>query len=350
MQRKIAVLFGGESPEHEVSINSGINVAGGLERSGVSVAPIYIGRDGLWHWPEELGRFSAEKRARGVRSGDLIPYFEPRGMGFARALARLEEDGYDTTFIVLHGENGEDGRLQGALEMSKLRYTGSRCAACSLAMDKPRCQAYLTSLQLPVPKFVTILRDRFTDAEVNVLVMQEFGLPCVVKPALGGSSVGVTVVRSAEGLREALRLAGVFGNVIHIEAFVRGREFTCGVLEGDERTALPVTEIIPPEGRIFDYDAKYTPGVTREVTPAEIPDVLSRRIQKLAVEVHRVVGCEGYSRVDFMCDEEGPKIIEVNTAPGMTDTSLLPQGAKAAGIDFTRLVQMIVEHSMKRLV
>lgn len=351
-QKKIALLFGGESPEHEVSISSGVNVAAGLERlNDFRVAPIYVSREGLWHWPQQMGNFSAEKRVRSVKDGgDLIPYFEPRGLGFARALGRLESEAYETCFIVLHGSNGEDGRLQGALELAKLRYTGSGCAACSLAMDKPRCQAYLASLAIPVPKFLTILRNQFTDAEVKLLIMQEFGLPCVIKPASGGSSVGVTVVHDALELREALQRAFQYGNAVHAEQYIAGREFTCGVLDREGPMPLPITEIIPPEGRIFDYDAKYTAGVSQEITPARITDAMQRKMQKIAVDVHRAIGCEGYSRVDMMWDEGGPKVLEINTAPGMTDTSLLPQGAKAAGIAFPRLLSQIVEHSMQRPV
>lgn len=348
MQRKIAVLFGGESPEHEVSISSGINVASALERTGENrVTPLYISRQGQWHWPQELGKFTAEKRARAVKDGgDLIPYFEPKGIGFAPALARLEKEGYDCVFIALHGANGEDGRLQGALELAKLRFTGSGGAACALAMDKPRCQAYLAQLGIPIPKFLTVMRDQFTDAEMNVLVMQQFGLPCVVKPALGGSSVGVTIVQDMVMLREAMHAAFEYGSAVHVEKFVRGQEFTCGVLDHDVPMPLPVTEIVPPQGRFFDYEAKYTPGVTNEITPAKIPEMNARRLQRMAVEVHRAVGCRGYSRVDFMWDE-GPLVLEINTAPGMTDTSLLPQGAKAAGILFPKLVNLIVDQAMR---
>lgn len=349
MQRKIAVLFGGESPEHEVSISSGINVAAGLERTAdYRVIPIYISRKGEWHWPHELGEFSAEKRARGVQGGgDLLPYFDPKGLGFARALARIESEAFDTCFIALHGVNGEDGRLQGALELAEIRYTGSGGAASALAMDKPRCQAYLGSLSIPIPKFITLLRDQFTDAEVNQLIMQKFGLPCVVKPALGGSSVGVTIVHDALGLRDALRTAFEFGSAVHVEQFIHGREFTCGVIDQDVPLPLPITEIIPPEGRFFDYEAKYTAGVTQEVTPARISDSFTRRLQRLAVEVHRAVGCEGYSRVDFRADKEGPKVLEINTLPGLTDTSLMPQGARAAGLLFPKLVHLIVERSIQ---
>lgn len=349
MQRKIAVLFGGESPEHEVSISSGINVASGLERNGdYRVVPIYVSRTGEWHWPHELGEFSAEKRARGVQGGgDLLPYFEPKGSGFARALGRIESEAFDTCFIAMHGANGEDGRLQGALELAHMRFTGSGGAASALAMDKPRCQAYLGSLSIPIPKFITLLRDQFTDAEVHQLIMQKFGLPCVVKPALGGSSVGVTIVYDAIELREALRKAFEFGASVHVEQFIRGREFTCGVIDQDVPLPLPITEIIPPEGRFFDYEAKYTSGVTKEVTPARISESFTRRLQRMAVEVHRAVGCEGYSRIDFMADDEGAKVLEVNTAPGMTDTSLMPQGARAAGILFPKLVSLIVERSLQ---
>jgi D-alanine-D-alanine ligase len=182
----------------------------------------------------------------------------------------------------------------------------------------------------------------------EALVMEQIGLPCVIKPALCGSSVGLTIVREREEMGRALALAFEYSEIVQAETFVAGREFTCGVIEINAATALPVTEIIPPEGRFFDYEAKYTPGMSREITPAAIDAALSEEIQRLAVEAHACVGCEGFSRVDFMADAQGPKILEINTIPGMTDTSLLPQAAAAAGVSFPELVRIIIEHSMER--
>lgn len=356
---KIAVLFGGQSPEHDVSVDSGIKVVAALESrppaQGARITPVFISREGRWFWPAGGTHppvpSPSAATARAVKDpAAFASAFAPESLGFAAALRRLEADAYDSVFIILHGVNGEDGRLQGALELAHIPFTGSGSAASSLAMDKPRSQSYLRSLGVPVPEFMTLDRREMPEAEIAARILDRLDLPCVVKPALGGSSVGVTIVRDASELTPALEAIFEQGPLVLAERFIRGREFTCGVLdrEGKGQIALPVTEIIPPEGRFFDYTAKYTPGVTREVTPAEIPADLREEIRHLAARVHRAVGCEGFSRVDFMVGPEGTRVLEVNTIPGMTATSLLPQGAAAAGIDFPDLLWGIVDHSLRR--
>lgn len=348
-QRTIGLIFGGVSSEHEVSIQSAARVAGGLARlNQTSVAPIYIEREGKWRWARPNEEMTPEELVLAVTDPRrLARNYQPGALEFAQALFHLTTDDCATNCIMLHGIGGEDGRMQGAFELAGVNYTGSGPAASALAMDKGRCQAFLRARGLPVPPFVTV--DRCGgEARAAEVVEGEIGLPCIVKPSLGGSSVGVTAVRDRSELGGALRAAFEQGDAVHVERFISGREFTVGIVERDGPTALPVTEIIPPEGRLFDYDAKYTPGVTREIAPAEIDEGLTSRLQRIALDVHRAVGCEGFSRVDFMVGADGPMVLEINTIPGMTENSLLPRAAKAAGIEFHELLELILDSSLGR--
>lgn len=348
-ERLIALLFGGESPEHEVSIDSAVTVACALEElPGTAVEPIYVSKKGYWHWPLPSDGRPAADRVRGAKSvTQFASHFEAHAGRFAEALLRLAKAEYETIFIIIHGPNGEDGRLQGALEMAGLRFVGSGSAASSLAMDKPRCQAYLKSLGIQIPDGLTVHKNDGTAEEAVDRIEDELGYPAVVKPACSGSSCGVTVARTQAILMQGLREAFEFDDTVYAERFVEGRELTCTVIDRAIPVALPLTEIIPPEGRVFDYEAKYKAGVSIEITPAEIDDGLGREIQRLAVRVHKAVGCRGFSRTDFIYGPEGPIVLEINTLPGMTHTSLVPQAARAAGMKLSELVALLVEDSLR---
>jgi D-alanine-D-alanine ligase len=360
---RVALLFGGVSPEHDVSILSASQVADGLralaERRPLAVRAVYINHDGRFVWepgarrtrilddatPAHAGQGSDNPTAEdlrgcarweleGSRPGtDVLP-FQP-------ALVRLTEERYDAVLLILHGPGGEDGRLQAAFDLARIPYTGSGAHASALALNKPHCQAVLNAAGLPIASSLLIGPDGVDPARA----IETIGLPCVVKPANGGSSVGVTIVHDAEKLAEALELALEVDDAALVEKFVAGRELTCGVLELDGApTPLPVTEIIPPEGRFFDYDAKYVAGESREVTPAQLEPAVTAEIQRLARLAHLAIGCRGFSRVDFILAANGrPVVLEVNTIPGMTATSLLPQAAAVHGIDFPALLGLMID-------
>ncbi|MCL5270097.1 MAG: D-alanine--D-alanine ligase [bacterium] len=341
--RKIVLVFGGASPEHEISILSASKVAEGLrllaQTVPLTVRPLYISREGRWIWtrpadgalPREAEILAAEQwEAYPERHGAVVE-------SFARGIGRLADESPDAALLILHGIGGEDGRLQGALDLAGIPYTGSGAAASALVLNKPRCQAVLNAAGLPIARSILVRAGSEMGGAERILEL--VGLPCVVKPAEGGSSVGVTIVRAREQLRPALECAFAVDDEVMAEHFVAGRELTCGMLECDGRlVALPVTEIIPPEGRFFDYEAKYQPGLSREVTPAQIDPALATRIQTLARAAHLACGCRGFSRVDFIADPDDPVILEINTIPGMTATSLLPQAAAAIGIGFPVLL------------
>ncbi|MBR4196865.1 MAG: D-alanine--D-alanine ligase [Synergistaceae bacterium] len=297
--KRVAVLCGGDSREREVSLRSGKAVADALNEAG----------------------FYA----------DMID------------LLRLEEadrvKGYDGAFIAMHGDWGEDGRLQARLSEMGIPYTGSDPHACALAMDKWEAQKIFASAGIPVPKSV-FLPKNYDD------VVREIGRNIVVKPCAGGSTVGVSIIPelTPQNLNDAVSLAreSYAGEVI-AEEYIPGHEITCAVWENNGVTeALPVIEIKPHEG-YYDYANKYTKGATEYICPAEIDDETAKRIGDYAVKAHNALGCRAYSRADFRLSPEGEAyILEVNTAPGMTATSLVPKAAKARGISMAEFVKAIM--------
>lgn len=323
----VAVLMGGMSTEHEVSLASGAKISESLDRSRFAVTPVTITRDGLWLFPDS-------------RSLDI--FVAPR------ELRRLN---VDCAFIALHGSFGEDGRLQGMLDLLGIPYTSSGCIASGLAMDKVRAKAVARDAGLLVARHLTMSQEAWLAEPDAALerIQSEIGFPCVIKSPCQGSSVGMAIPKTAEELRRSAPEVYRYGDRLMAEAYVSGVEVTCAVLDvsAEQRPrALPVTEIRPRTAGFFDYEAKYTPGATEEITPARLSDALTRRVQEAAILAHEAMGCAIWSRSDFIIDETGPVWIEVNTVPGMTPTSLYPQAAAAAGIGYSELLTLFVEAAL----
>ena len=328
-RRKVVVLMGGMSSEHEVSVASGTNVAQSLERDRYDVTPVLITKEGIWRFP------------------DGPP------MDICDAAPELKRRHVECAFIALHGAFGEDGRIQGMLDLLGIPYTSSGCAASGLAIDKLRSKAIVAAAGIPVAPFSAVtLREWEADADgITAQAAARFGFPCVVKSPCQGSSVGMAIPHGEADFRKSIPEIFAYGDDLMIEKFVRGTEVTCGVLDVDPAgrpVALPVTEIRPVSSSYFDYHAKYTPGASVEITPAEIPADLASKVQESAVKVHQLIGCSIWSRSDFIIDSEGPIWLEVNTVPGMTGTSLYPQAAEAAGISYEQLVGLFVEAAIAK--
>jgi D-alanine-D-alanine ligase len=329
-QARIAVFMGGRSSEHEISLKSGTKVLDALrDRRPLKVL---LTRSGPW----EVG---------GER---------PLTLGAAIDLVTAQAD---VAFLALHGENGEDGTIQGLLDTVGLPYTGSGVLGSALAMDKVRAKLVYRAQQLPTADFEAISRTRWKRArdDLSGAGLARLGTPCVIKPACAGSSVGVSFPK--DGVAFAAAIDALFEkatiDLVIAERFIRGREFTCGVvsIDREERCfALPVTEIIPDARfEFFDYEAKYTLGASREITPAPIGAPLAAQIQSLALEAHLALGCRDFSRTDVRIDEaEHPFLLETNTIPGMTATSLLPQAAAVVGYSFEQLVDIALENALLR--
>ena len=295
---KVAVLFGGRSVEREVSLKSGAAVLAALQNSGVDAHA-----------------------------------FDPAVLD----LQALRDEGYDRAFIILHGRYGEDGTVQGALELLGIPYTGSGVLASALAMDKWRTKLVWQAAGLPIPGYE--LLTAVSDFEA---VAQRLGLPLFVKPANEGSSVGVTKVKQANELRAAYEEAARHDTLVLAEQFIGNGEYTASIL-GDR--SLPVIRIEPAK-EFYDYEAKYLRDDTRYLCPAGLAPEKEAEMQQLAQQAFAVVGGTGWGRVDFLVDAAGkPYLLEVNTAPGMTDHSLVPMAARQAGMSFEQLVLNILELS-----
>lgn len=250
----------------------------------------------------------------------------------------------DTALIILHGPNGEDGTIQGLLDLLNIPYQGSGVLGSALAMNKLASKKMYEKADLPIPAFESARKGAFIDID---RIINRLGLPLVVKPASGGSSIGMSIVKTRECMPEALEKAFAQGSDLLIETYIPGIEITCGVIGNDELRALPLVEIIPDKNHdFFDYEAKYTPGLTTEICPARIDDALTEKAQTLAKAAHTALFCRGYSRTDMILNGKDIFVIETNTIPGMTQTSLLPKSAQAAGIDFPKLLDMLIELSL----
>lgn len=312
--------MGGPSAEHDVSLATGWNVVQNLDRSKYEPFGIRITQDKEWMI---RGRKTAEVKA-------------------------LEN--CDVVFNALHGTFGEDGRFQALLEYYGKKYTGSGITASALAMDKLRSREMFRLNGFTTPKTLKIKKGENYQALLNVFANKVAGYPVVVKPCSNGSSFGISVVGSQPQLDKAVKAAFRIDKKVLVEEFIAGTEVTCGVLEnlnGHSASALPVTEILPKKGhKFFDYSAKYKTGHSDEITPARIDDETTKRVQDLAVKAHNLLGCRAYSRTDMIIKGKEIYILETNTLPGLTNNSLLPKAAFAAGLTFPQLLDKIIESSL----
>lgn len=328
-KHKVAVVMGGVSSEHEVSLRSGAMVAGNLDREFYDAIPIIITPEGKWK------------------------IFNERPCHISDALSRIHELALDCIFIALHGPYGEDGRIQGLFDMLAIPYVGSGCGASALAIDKIRSKAVVAQAGIPVARDIVVTRALWDADHETVLkrVHTELGFPCVLKSPCQGSSLGMAIPREIREFRDALLNVFAFDDTVLIEQYLKGVEVTCSVLDatpGAPPEALPVTEICPVTSAYFDYTAKYTPGACQEITPARISPESTRAAQDVAVRVHAAIGCRGLSRSDMILVNDRPVWFEVNTIPGMTETSLFPQAAAAAGIPFPDLLDRLIRGAMEQ--
>ncbi|HWD66164.1 MAG TPA: D-alanine--D-alanine ligase family protein [Solirubrobacteraceae bacterium] len=321
--RRVLVLGGGRSSEHEVSQASAASVAEGLREVGHSVRTVEVGRDGVW------------------REGGAEVRLTP-GRGVA---------GIDVVFPVLHGPFGEDGTLQGLLECLGVPYVGAGVLASALCMDKVLFKELMARYGVPQVDYRAVERQRFQEEPDAVLTeLAGLGLPVFVKPARLGSSVGIARVAQAAELSRALESAFAHDPLAVVEAESRGREVECSVLGNQEPVASPPGEILLAAGETgwYDYEAKYTPGGMELLVPARVPEPVRERVRELAVEVFRRAGCTGLARVDFFVDSEKVLVNELNTMPGFTQTSVYAALFAADGVAYVELLDRLVELAMER--
>jgi D-alanine-D-alanine ligase len=315
--------------ERDVSVASASQVVAALRSRGHQVLAVDAHR-GLLSGPDET-------RVLAGQIGRLPP--APASVsGLPVALEQADMRDVDVVFIALHGGTGEDGTIQSVLDLAGLPYTGSGRLGSALAWDKDIAKRLFLAADVPTPPW--LMAPVTADA-----VVAELGLPVIVKPTGQGSTVGLTLVDAAASLERAIDEAARFGEVM-VERYVDGRELTVGILDGQ---ALAVGEIVPAEGPIFDYAAKYQVGGAEEIFPADIPADTADRVRQLGLEVHRALKLDDYSRVDFRMDAEGGLwCLEVNTLPGLSSGSLLPRSARASGIEFAELCERICRAALRR--
>ena len=253
--------------------------------------------------------------------------------------------GIDAALIILHGPYGEDGTVQGLLDLLDIPYQGSGVLGSAIGMNKLVSKQLYKSAGIPVAPDMTF---KSIDMIETRAVVDQLGMPLVIKPVTSGSSIGLSIVKSEDALNDALEKAFAEDHEVLIESYIKGVELTGGVIGNEELQALPIVEIIPgKEFDFFDYTAKYTPGATEEICPARIDEATTQKAQSYAKMAHRALCCKGYSRTDMILADGELYVLETNTIPGMTPTSLLPQAAQAAGIDFSRLLDKLIEFSLE---
>ncbi len=342
---RVAVLFGGRSAEHEVSLLSTRNVAAALAEAGHEVTLVAIGRSGCWYAAEEVAT-PAEANCASTRQLAVVP---GAGRGALRMAATGKNlDSIDVVFPVLHGPFGEDGTMQGLLRCLDLPFVGPSVLGSAVAMDKDVAKRLLNAAGLPTAPGVTLRR---TSPEDFATLSGKLRPPLFVKPANLGSSVGVTRAETEAEFQDALALAFRYDAKVLVEEEVKGREIECAVLGGGEMAASLPGEILPAESHgFYTYDAKYTdPEGAGLLAPVELPPETTRRVQEMAVAAARALDCEGMARVDFFLKDDGALVInEINTIPGFTAISMYPKLWAASGLPPATLVDRLLAHALAR--
>lgn len=307
---KVLVLMGGTSEEREVSLNSGQNVCRALEQKGFQVEALDFKRDNL------------------NRIADIAP---------------------DVVFIALHGRNGEDGTVQGYLDLLGIPYTGSGVAASAICMNKIITKKLLSYEGLPTPDFIIMKKKTFDRAAFVVRsLVKKFGLPMVIKAATQGSSIGTYIVKKEGDILPAIEAAFQYDQDVLIEKYIDGTLLTVSVLGNENPCVLPIIEITS-SNEFYDYESKYTPGMCEHLIPARINEDLQNTIMRISEEAYKSVACRGFARIDFMVDHKGrPYILEINTIPGLTDMSLVPDAARAVGISYEDLIEHLVSLALEK--
>ncbi len=318
--RTIAIVAGGNSSEYEISVKSAVGVCKAL--SGRYLVYIIVIRGTNWYWEDTKGRY------HNIDKNDFTLVVEDYHIRF------------DAVFIAIHGNPGENGLLQGYLDMMSIPYTSCDTFCSALTFNKQACKLVLKEYNIAMSDNILIRKDEKPDLQK---IIKKIGLPCFIKPNASGSSFGVTKVKKSEDIISAIETAFKESSEVMIEKFMEGREVACGIVKTKKKDLiLPVTEIVS-KNEFFDFEAKYTPGKSDEITPADMPEAITTEIQRLSSLIYDLLGCKGIVRVDFIVIDQKPYFLEVNTVPGMTPESLVPKQAYSAGITLEELYSLIVE-------
>ena len=353
---RVGLIFGGKSGEHEVSFCSASSIIKAIDKDKYTVVPIGITKEGRWISPQDSELALQSGKIEGKSTVVLLN--DPSGNALIRTdnNQRLEKNSnlerIDIIFPILHGPHGEDGTIQGLLELANIPYVGSGVAASAISMDKDFMKIIFQQKNLPILKWMTIKRKEWQKNKVKILslIRNDFEYPLFVKPANLGSSVGITKVHKKEELEKAINLASSYDSKILIEEGLEDvREIECAVLGNDEPRASVVGEV-RPAGEFYDYDSKYIDGGTQLIIPAELPDDVSKKVQEIALRAFKAVDAVGMARVDFFVSKKENKIYlnEINTIPGFTSVSMYPRLWVASGIPYSELIDRLIQLALER--
>jgi D-alanine-D-alanine ligase len=324
MKRNIAVVTGGNSGEYEISLRSGANIANSLDKSLYNSYLIHL-RKSDWTYQDFQGKVHA------IDKNDFSLFVNDEKIRF------------DCVFIAIHGNPGEDGKLQGYFEMLEIPYIGCDVMVSALTFNKNYCNRVVQSYGVQIAPSVHLFRDEPID---EAAIVKAVGLPCFVKPCNSGSSVGLSKVNHISDLKTALMCAFEQDNQVLIEQFVKGREITCGVTKtGGKVQSLAITEVICKK-EYFDFEAKYNPALAEEITPAQIPQAIEQQCKRTSEKIYAVLGCKGIARIDYIYNENGLFFIEINTIPGQTNESIVPKQVRFLGLNFGDLCTQFIEEAI----
>lgn len=343
IKKQLAVIFGGQSGEHEVSLKSANQVIENLNKDKYEIIHIAITKSGHWLVGEVGQKYLINNLEKASKQGGV-----ERKDDFEDGNKLPEKfPPIDIVLPIMHGTFGEDGKLQGTLEMLGLPYVFSGTLASALAMNKRKTKIIAKSTGLKIANDIVVFKNNKYNIEK---IITKLGFPIVIKPTELGSSVGINLTSSKEELVSSIEKALELGEEVLLEQFVKGRELTVTVMGDKTPKALPVIEIIPKVSGWFDYRAKYEIGGSTEICPAEIPDETRKKVQRYAVKIFKAIGCRDLARADFIWSDSDDKLyfLEINTIPGMTNTSLAPQAAKVAGMEFSVFLDKLIESALKR--
>ena len=356
MREKInlAVIFGGQSGEHEVSLSSARAVLKNLNQEKYQIIPIAITKNGNWLIGEKGARYLEINANKAGKEGaisleesqSLVTILSEERSLLNYAEGEVSGGKIDLVFPLIHGPFGEDGRLQGMLDMLGVPYVFSGVLAHALGMNKPKAKIVAKSFGVNVAKDLVIRKGAYSIQDILVKI----DLPLVIKPAELGSSVGISIAKNETELEKGIIDALRYGSEVILEQYIKGRELTVTVMGNERPKVLAITEIIPLISEFYDYKAKYETGGSKHICPAEIPVELQKKLEDYAARTFQAIGCADLARVDFMYDEKTGEayFIDINTIPGMTPTSLAPEAAKQAGLDFPVFLDKLIDGAMGR--
>jgi D-alanine-D-alanine ligase len=349
----VALLFGGRSTEHKVSLTSVVGILSHLDPKKYNIVPIKISREGTWMLIPDTGSITSVEAAEKARGDRIIPG-DPEAKGFHRIERTTSGDLHiqvDVVFPILHGTFGEDGTVQGLLSLANLPFVGAGVLASALGMDKIMMKQMFFQNDIPSVDFIWFTRKAWETSPklIQAGIKKEIGFPCFVKPANTGSSVGVFKISEEKELQDKLVAAAQYDRKILVEKAIDARELECSVLGNDKPEASVVGEIIP-SNEFYDYEAKYEDEQSQTIIPADIPDDISSQIRSLAIQAFQAIDCAGMGRVDFLFERKTNRILvnEINTIPGFTPISMYPKLWEVSGISFSELLDRLISLALER--